>query len=221
MTAIHPQKYKTFLRPSEGSYREKGSKFLAYLFPAEDIGSVQAHLQDIRKSHPKARHCCYAYRLGFEGAEYRIFDDGEPSGTAGKPIYGQILKSKTTQVLIAVVRYFGGKKLGTSGLIQAYRSAAEDAIQNSKIVTKTVERRLTISFHYEHMNDIMQILAESNATILDKKFDRTGEIELKIPANLVDDLTRKIKSQLLDIHIKQLKEADEVPGLVIKDLGLL
>jgi len=131
--------YNTIEESSEGLYKDKGSKFISYAFHVVDVDQVKEIIQQIKKEHFSARHHCYAYRLGFSGEHYRVNDDGEPSGTAGKPIYGQLLSHELTNVLIIVVRYFGGTLLGVSGLINAYKSAALDVIVNSNIVLKIIE----------------------------------------------------------------------------------
>ena len=147
--------YKTLQETSQGLYKEKGSKFIAIAAPTGSLDEVRLQLEMLRKQYHDARHHCYAYRLGEEPYEIRYNDDGEPSGTAGKPIFGQIQSFGLTNVLIVVVRYFGGVKLGTGGLIQAYKTAAKDAIENGKIITKIWTGKLEIRFNYLQMNDVI------------------------------------------------------------------
>lgn len=152
--------YKTLAVPSEGLYKEKGSKFLAFAYPVRTIDEVKAHLEQLRKDYFDARHHCYAYILGPRKDAFRANDDGEPSGTGGRPIHGQLLSADLTDTLIVVVRYFGGILLGASGLANAYKTAARDAIDHAIIVEKTIDCRYRFSFAYETMNDVMRILKE-------------------------------------------------------------
>ena len=152
--------YKTLAAPSEGLYKEKGSKFLAFAYPVHTIDEVKAHLEQLRKDYFDARHHCYAYILGPRKDAFRTNDDGEPSGTGGRPIHGQLLSADLTDTLIVVVRYFGGILLGASGLANAYKTAARDAIDHAAIVEKTIDCRYRFSFAYETMNDVMRILKE-------------------------------------------------------------
>lgn len=152
--------YKTLAAPSEGLYKEKGSKFLAFAYPVRTIDEVKAHLEQLRKDYFDARHHCYAYILGPRKDAFRANDDGEPSGTGGRPIHGRLLSADLTDTLIVVVRYFGGILLGASGLANAYKTAARDAIDHAAIVEKTIDCRYRFSFAYETMNDVMRILKE-------------------------------------------------------------
>ena len=150
--------YKTLATNSKGIYTEKGSRFIGFAFPVEKEEEVKQHLADIRKSFYDARHHCYAYILGAEKNVYRINDDGEPSGTAGKPIYGQLLSNDLTNVLIVVVRYFGGIKLGVPGLINAYRTAAKEAINANTVIEKTIDETYRVLFDFPEMNAVMKVL---------------------------------------------------------------
>lgn len=152
--------YKTIAAPSEGLYKEKGSKFLAFAYPVHNLEEIKAHLEQLRKDYFDARHHCYAYILGPRKDAFRANDDGEPSGTGGRPIHGQLLSADLTDTLIVVVRYFGGILLGASGLANAYKTAARDAIDHAAIVEKTIDCRYRFSFAYETMNDVMRILKE-------------------------------------------------------------
>ena len=161
--------YKTIAKPAEGSYSEKRSKFLAYAFPVQNEQEVKQRLAEIQKKHWDARHHCYAYILGPNKDAYRLNDNGEPSGTAGRPIYGQLLSKDLTNTLVIVVRYFGGIKLGVSGLQNAYKVAAREALDAAVIVERTVQEQYRVTFEYVKMNDIMQILKDPEVQVLDRQ----------------------------------------------------
>lgn len=173
--------YKTIDIPSEEVlYKEKNSKFFAYAFPIQDEDDVKSHIEEIKKQHHNARHWCYAYQLGTDQFYYRANDDGEPSNTAGMPIYGQIQSFEVTNILIVVVRYFGGIKLGVGGLITAYRAAAQLALEAAVIVEKTINKTFVIQFEYKDMNKVMRVIKEKNLTIVNQSMELTCEIELSI-----------------------------------------
>ncbi len=172
--------FKSISKPSTGIYKELGSKFLSFAYPINSEDEIKDILASIRKRYFDARHHCYAYRIGREGENWRANDDGEPSSTGGKPILGQLLSNELSDVLIVVVRYFGGTKLGVPGLIRAYRSAAADAIANSEIIDKTLMRELVISFDYVQMNDIMKIIKDLQAEITEQQFDNLCQLKLRI-----------------------------------------
>src|SRR5512138_319245 len=163
---LQPDKYLSIQSESTGTYREKASKFIAIAIPVESEEQARQKLDDIRKEYFDANHHCYAYRLGADGARYRVNDDGEPSGSAGRPIYGQILSSGLSDVLVVVTRYFGGTKLGIPGLIHAYKTAAGEALRNSATFEKVLADILEVRFSYPRMNDAMRILKETGAHIL-------------------------------------------------------
>jgi len=175
--------YKTIKAKSEGLFKDKGSKFLSYAFPVETEEEIKEILIQIKKEHHSARHHCYAWRLGTEEITFRANDDGEPSSTAGKPILGQLLSFELTNILVVVVRYFGGTLLGTGGLINAYRTAAAEAIKNAKTVTRVVEDKFTLKFTYNEMNDVMQIIKQENLNILDTF--TVSELKKRHPVNLL------------------------------------
>jgi uncharacterized YigZ family protein len=181
--------YKTLKLPSKGIFKDKGSKFLAFAFPVYTEMEIKDHLLNLRKEYFDARHHCYAYALGQNREIYRAFDDGEPSGTAGKPIYGQILSSGITNVLIIVVRYFGGTLLGTGGLITAYKNSAADAINNAEIIEKTVNKIFNIRFEYAAMNEVMKILKDDLIEQLELQFDLNCSIKISVRNAKVDSLT--------------------------------
>ncbi len=172
--------YKTIDGPAQGIYKEKGSKFLAFAWPVQNEEAVKQHLSDLKTTYYDARHHCYAWQIGLDGTNHRASDDGEPSGTAGKPIHGQIRSTELTNILIVVVRYFGGTKLGTSGLIHAYKTAAAEAIGQANVVEKTVDNQVAIQFPYEAMNDVMRIIKEESPDIISQKFDLTCVMTLSI-----------------------------------------
>ena len=195
--------YRTISAPSKGSYKEKGSKFLAFAFPVINEDDVKEKLALLRKDYHDARHHCYAYRLGSDKSAYRLNDDGEPSGTAGRPIYGQILSNDLTQVLIVVVRYFGGIKLGVPGLIHAYKSAAKDALDRVSIIDKMVCEEYDVIFDYTSMNHVMRVLKEENAGILSQESGNACRIVFSIRKNCgkkISERLKKITNVSLSLH---------------------
>ncbi len=185
--------YKTINNIGEGTYSEKRSKFLAFTHHVTSVDEVKDIVQTYRKKYYDARHVCYAYVLGPDGSEFRANDDGEPSSTAGKPILGQIHSNELTDILIIVVRYYGGVNLGTSGLIVAYRTAAAEAIADSDIIEKFVEEEITYSFPYVMMNDVMRIIKEMNPRIVSQTYDNTCEIKLSIRQSMAAQLKAKLE----------------------------
>ena len=172
--------YKTIVSASEGIYKEKGSKFLAFAIPVNSVEEIKEIIKEYRKKYFDARHVCYAYMLGHERTDFRANDDGEPSGTAGRPILGQINSRDLSNVLVVVVRYFGGILLGTGGLVTAYKEAAADALDQAEIVEKTVDEQFTIHFDYILLNDVMRIIKEVNPLVLQQIFDNECKIILSI-----------------------------------------
>ena len=172
--------YQTISSTSQGIYKEKGSKFIALAFPVSSEEDIKMKLAVLRKEYHDARHHCYAYCLGYDKSAWRVNDDGEPSGTGGKPIFGQIQSRDLTNVLIVVVRYFGGIKLGIPGLINAYRTAARDALDQASIVTRMVEEIYEVTFEYSLMNDVMKIVKEEHAEILFQDFENSCRIRFSI-----------------------------------------
>lgn len=176
--------YKTISKPTEEVlYKEKNSKFFAYAFPIQQEDEVKEILERIKKEHYNARHWCYAFQLGAEQIYYRANDDGEPSNTAGAPIYGQIQSFDVTDILIVVVRYFGGIKLGVGGLITAYRAAAQMAMEQADIIEKTIDKKFKVRFEYKDMNNVMRVIKEKNLNILNQIMEMSCEIELSIRKN--------------------------------------
>lgn len=166
--------------PAEGFYSEKRSKFLAFAFHVTSEEEVKQYVAEFRKKYYDARHVCWAYMLGADRTDFRANDDGEPSSTAGKPILGQINKNELTDILIIVVRYYGGVNLGTSGLIVAYRTAAAEAIANTEIVSQFVEEEVVFDFPYIMMNDVMKIIKDMSPRIISQTYDNTCEMKLSI-----------------------------------------
>ncbi len=188
--------FKTIASTSEGYYTEKRSKFLAFAHHVQTVDEVKDIIAQYRKKYYDARHVCYAYMLGAERLEFRANDDGEPSSTAGKPILGQINSNELTDILIVVVRYYGGVNLGTSGLIVAYREAAADAIAHANIETRQVEEIVKYSFAYPQMNDVMRIVKDMNPRIISQTYDNTCEIVLSIRKSEAEQLRNRLKSLL-------------------------
>ncbi len=193
--------YKTILASSEGIYTEKRSKFIAAALPVRTVEEVKAYLETWQKKYYDARHICYAYMLGYERKDFRANDNGEPSGTAGKPILGQINSNELTDILLIVVRYFGGIKLGTSGLIVAYRTAAAEAIAAASIIEKTVDEVVTVLFEYPFMNDVMRIVKEEGPEIVEQSYDIDCRMSLRIRRSMMPRLrTRLEKVETLRIE---------------------
>jgi uncharacterized YigZ family protein len=188
--------YKTILTHSEGIYKEKGSKFLAFAIPVKHVDEVKEIVKDYKKEYYDARHVCYAYMIGSERNEFRANDDGEPNGTAGRPILGQINSRELTNILVIVVRYFGGILLGTSGLATAYKEATADALNQAQIIEKNVEENITLNFEYAQLNVVMKVIKDSNAQILHQKFDNLCSIQLVV--NKRDTLLVCSKFQKID-----------------------
>ena len=194
--------YRTIKALSEGYYTEKRSRFLSFAIPVRTVEEIKDIIQEYRKKFYDARHVCWAYMLGAERSVFRANDDGEPSSTAGKPILGQINSNELTDMLIIVVRYFGGIELGTSGLIVAYRAAAADAIAAAEIEERTVDEDLTVVFEYPYLNGIMRIVKEEQPEIISQRFEMTCEMTLRIRKNLFE----RLKNRLLKIETAHLKE---------------
>lgn len=180
---IKKDSYKTLTTPSnEILFKEKNSKFFGYAFPVTTEDEIKTHLENLKKQHHSARHWCYAYQLGTQQEHYqfRANDDGEPNNSAGMPIYGQIQSFEVTNTLIVVVRYFGGVKLGVGGLITAYKTAAQMALENSKIVKRTINQRIELRFEYKDMNKMMRVIKEKNLKVIDQTLELTCEIIISV-----------------------------------------
>lgn len=175
--------FRTIDHTSEGLYKEKGSKFLAFAHPVNTVDEVKVHIEQYRKTYYDARHVCYAYSIGPEGEAYRASDDGEPSGTAGRPILGQIRSFDLTNILVVVIRYFGGILLGTGGLVVAYRSAAAEALGAAKIIEKTVDTDIRFRFEFPFMNDVMRIVRNFDSQIVEQGYEMDCIMQLRIRKN--------------------------------------
>lgn len=185
--------YKTVSKEvCEGFYSEKRSKFLAFVHHVDSVDEAMAIVKEYRKKYYDARHCCYAYVLGSDRADFRANDDGEPSSTAGKPILGQLNRLELTDVLVVVIRYYGGVNLGTGGLIVAYRTATEDALSKAVIEEKFVEKRITYRFTYPMINAVMRVVKETGARIVSQSFDNDCEIVLSIRQSLAEGLQTRL-----------------------------
>ena len=193
---MNTDEYKTISATSEGYYTEKRSKFLAFAHHVDTVDQVKDIIAGYRKKYYDARHVCFAYMLGPERQDFRANDDGEPSSTAGKPILGQINSNELTDILIVVVRYYGGVNLGTSGLIVAYREAAADAIAHATVETRQVEELVKYSFSYPQMNDVMRIVKDMNPRIISQTYDNTCEIVLSIRKSEAEELRQRLAKLL-------------------------
>jgi len=197
--------FYTIGAPAEGLYKEKGSKFIAYAFPVSDEQQIKEITTRLKKEHHSARHHCFAWRLGSDLELFRVNDDGEPSGTAGRPIFGQIKQHELTDILVVVVRYFGGILLGTSGLTNAYKQAAANVLANAHIVEKVIETTIEVNFDYLAMNDFMTVLKEFQLEMKESQFDLACKAKI---------LVRK---QLTDIVMEKLQKIDKLNALIIVD----
>lgn len=185
--------YKTIEACSSGEYSEKRSKFLSFAHPVRSVEEVKELVEHYQKAYYDARHCCYAYMLGPDRKTFRANDNGEPSGTAGKPILGQINSNELTDILIVVIRYFGGIKLGTSGLIQAYKAAAAEAIAAAVVIEKTVDETVTFYFEYPFMNQVMRIVKEKNPAICEQGYENDCRMTLRIRKSLMPRLKERLE----------------------------
>jgi uncharacterized YigZ family protein len=186
--------YKTIEVKAEGLYKEKGSKFISYAYPIKTEEEAKEIMHALKKEFYDARHHCYAYRLGPKGETYRMNDDGEPSSTAGRPIYGQLLSFEVTNILVAVIRYFGGTKLGVSGLINAYQDATADALKQATIVEKTVDIHYNVTFGYTMLNDVMKVVKDEQPTIVKQEFDNSCAIQMCIRKSRAEVLEKKLRN---------------------------
>ena len=194
-----PDSFNTIAFIAEGTYSEKRSKFLAFAIPVTTVDEVKQYVAEYQKRYYDARHACYAYMLGAERTEFRANDNGEPSGTAGKPILGQINSYGLTNILIIVVRYFGGIKLGTSGLIVAYRQAAIEALENAQINERTVDDDITFSFEFPMMNAVMKVVKDLNPQIISQGYDTDCTMTLRLRRGLMPQLRERL-SKVETLH---------------------
>jgi len=186
--------FKTVISPCNAIFKEKGSRFLAYVYPVSNEQEIREIIAKIKKEHHSARHHCYAWRLGAEMENFRLNDDGEPSGTAGKPIFGQIQSQELTNILIVIVRYFGGILLGTSGLINAYKLAAKDALDQAVIAERVVEDLIEVKFDYSAMNDFMHVIKELQLEQVQSDFDLNCSATIAVRKSLSETVLNKLKN---------------------------
>lgn len=196
--------FKTIAEPSpEILFKEKNSKFFGYAFPVTSEDDVKTHLEDLKKQHSSARHFCYAYQIGTEEKHYRVNDDGEPNNSAGMPIYGQIQSFDVTNILIVIIRYFGGVKLGVGGLISAYKISAQMTLEEAEIIERTIDIDFKISFDYKNMNKVMRVIKEKNLDIVSQNMNESCEINIatrKKNAKLIFD----IFDTIFEVEIKRI-----------------
>jgi uncharacterized YigZ family protein len=200
----------TIENQSEALLKEKSSKFYAYAYPVSTTESVDQCLSELKKAHLKARHFCYAFVLGVDKQNFRANDDGEPSGTAGRPILGQIEKRDLVDTLVVVVRYFGGTKLGTSGLIKAYKESAALALDNSQIIEKLITNNLTVKCTYENIGTLMSIISSKGFDIVDTTYEESVAIVIKLRLSEIENAITYIKSRLLNRSMEDIMEDTEV-----------
>ena len=189
---MDPFYYYTIEQPAIAEFKDRGSKFFAHSFPVESIDECKKKLALLKKEHPKAVHHCLAYRIGVEGATFRVSDDGEPAGSAGRPILGQIDSKKLTNIMVVVVRYFGGSLLGVPGLINAYKTATSLALQLSPIIQKAVEVRYELNFDYHQMNEVMMIIKQFNCSVVEQSAQLFVELKVGIPKHRLEEVLNKI-----------------------------
>ncbi|MBD3723667.1 MAG: YigZ family protein [Flavobacteriaceae bacterium] len=198
--------YKTIDQPSiEVLFKDKNSKFFGYAIPVTSEDEVKEHLAELKKQHFSARHWCYAFQIGTETKYYRANDDGEPNNSAGMPIFGQIQSFEVTNVLVVVVRYFGGVKLGVSGLINAYKTTAQMALEECEIIEKTIDKHFYVNFDYKNMNKVMRIIKEKNILIINQKMELACEIEIATRKKNAEEIFN-IFNSLFEVTIKEKEE---------------
>ncbi|NBC83597.1 MAG: YigZ family protein [Bacteroidetes bacterium] len=198
--------YLTILEISKGLYKEKGSKFISFAHPVQSEEQVKTIVTRYKKEHKNARHHCYAYKIGVESAIRRMNDDGEPSGTAGKPIYGQILSNNLTNILVMVVRYFGGILLGAGGLVTAYKNAASEALTNATIITKHIRTIFTINYNYDNTNTILRLIKQYNANTIASTYTAECEQKVAVRQSLAKEFYNTLNT-LDSVKIKQESES--------------
>jgi uncharacterized YigZ family protein len=189
---MDPFYYNTIEQPAMAEFKDRGSKFIAYSFPVNSIDQAKKHLTALKKEHPKAVHHCLAYRMGVDGSTFRVSDDGEPSGSAGRPILGQIDSKQLTNILVVVVRYFGGTLLGVPGLINAYKTATSLALQLAPIIQKPIEIAYTLHFDYQQMNEVMMVIKQYNCSVVEQVAQLFVELKVGIPKNRLEEVIRKL-----------------------------
>jgi len=195
--------YKTIDQPAVAEFKDRGSKFIAFAYPIERVDDFKKHLQQLKKEHPKAVHHCFAYRIGTDGNNFRVSDDGEPAGTAGKPMLGQIDSKEVTNIAIIVVRYFGGSLLGVPGLINAYKTVTSLVLQVTPIVPKQIEVKYLVHFDYTQMNEVMMVLKQCNCTVISQEMQLFCNITTGIPKSRMTEVLYRLK-ELQNVDTKKL-----------------
>ena len=218
MEKVIEDRYKVISSSSEGEYKEKGSKFIAYAYPVSSIENFEYYLEEVKSIHPKARHHCYAYRIGIGGKLFRANDDGEPSGTAGKPILGQLMSFEISDCLVVVVRYFGGTKLGASGLINAYKLATYDALSKAEIITRTLNDTFKLTFEYGEMGHLMNVIKSLKLEIKEKVFEAKPFVTIQIPQSETASALIRLKAKLLQISEEQITDETVIPFCSIEKI---
>jgi uncharacterized YigZ family protein len=204
---MDPFYYYTIEQPSMAEFKDRGSKFIAYAYPASNIDACKKILAQLKKEHGKAVHHCLAYRLGVDGSTFRVSDDGEPAGSAGRPILGQIDSKELTNVFVVVVRYFGGTLLGIPGLINAYKTATALALQLSPIIKKPIEIPYELNFDYHQMNEVMLLVKHYNCSVVEQTAQLFIQLHIGIPKNRLDEVLEKLEA-LRDVTIKTTLKLD-------------
>ena len=210
--------YTTLAGPAYGEFRDRGSKFLAYAFPVYTEEEWQARLDEVRREHPKARHHCYGYRLGLDGNNFRANDDGEPGGTAGRPILGQIDSFGLANVIVIVVRYFGGTLLGTSGLINAYKESTADALNKAELIERTVEDIYRITFDYALMGIVMSSIKNLELEMARQDFGNIGIVEVAIRQSEAGDKLRSLKAAVAEVYLEEVDALEKIDGFELEYL---
>ena len=211
--------YQTISTTSEGDYREKGSKFLALAHPLRDPSELDAILNPLKKAHPKSRHHCYAYEIGIDGNTFRINDDGEPSGSAGRPIMSQIKSNNLTNLVVVVTRYFGGTKLGVPGLINAYKTAAQEAIANNTIITEYLYDNFKISFEYGLLGETLNTLKQLDIPVLEKTYDTGVCLEIGMRQSITEELLLRLKAKLAKKSLEETATLKVIEGYDFDKVG--
>lgn len=204
MNLKEPEYYTTIEKTANAEFRDRGSRFIAYVYPVSSIPGFKEKLAQVKKEHPKATHHCFAYRIGIDGMIFRVSDDGEPSGSAGRPILGQIDSRKLTNVLVIVARYFGGTLLGVPGLINAYKTAAALALQVTPLVQKPVLVHYQLDFDYTQLNDIMRIIKQTECSILEEEMNLFCSLKIGIPLGRLEEVVYRLKDRKGEMELKRL-----------------
>jgi len=207
--------YQMIAGAAYGLFKDRGSKFEAYAYPVFTEKDWQQRLEEVKKMHPKARHHCYAYRMGLNQLEFRANDDGEPSGTAGRPILGQLDSFGVTNTIVIVVRYFGGTLLGASGLINAYRSAAAAALSEASIVEKTLEAIFQLTFDYALMSKVMNAIKKEGLEMVSQDFQVLGKVQVAIRKRDVDAVLQSLKASIAEVYLAEVETLEVIEGLEI------